>query len=144
MSGTIRIELGNPAPLQLQLPDGNATAAVKASVFDSNNVEIVGSPFVLTSAGNGRYSNITGFIPAAIGQYLASYVVYKDNGYNLILGRYSRAVDEFEVNTAQADTTTEITKENQIIVAIAALKSDTSLINRLIAKYLHTGGRMVP
>jgi hypothetical protein len=144
MSGTIRVELGQPAPLQLQLPDGNATAAVKCSVFDATNTEITGSPFVLTSAGLGRYSNLTGFVPPAVGNYLASYTVYKDNGYNLVLARYSRAIDEFEVNTQSASTALEISDDTAIIAAVASVKSDTSSIAQGIQALSNAAGFALP
>jgi|GEM_PF-6692012 len=125
MSGTIRVELGQPAPLILQLPDGNSTSGVKASVFDSSNAEIIGSPFVLLSKGAGRYANQTSWVPSVNGTYFATYVVYRDTTYALVNNRYSRATDEFEINQLGSSQSTGTTA---LSVAVAALKVETDAI----------------
>ena len=104
MSGSIRVSLGSALSLTLQVYDGKTNVFPRANVYDASFAEVAGSPFVLSHVANGLYKNSSGFTPPSSGLYYAIYTVYSDNSYATVLGRYSRANDEFDVNTLIADT----------------------------------------
>jgi hypothetical protein len=144
MSGSIQVQLGNAAPLRLQLPNTNNTAGVKASVYDSTNTEITGSPFVIPFAANGLYSNLTSWTPAAIGNYYATYTVYKDATYSVVDTRYARSTDYFDVDQEVANENSSLSNETALIAAVASVKSDTSSTVNAIQALSNAQGFALP
>jgi hypothetical protein len=103
MAGSIRVSLGSPLPLTLQIDDGNIAVFPRASVYDSTFTEVGGSPFNLTHVANGLYKNTTGFTPSSEGLFTAVYTVYSDSGHTTVLKRYARVTDLFDVNPMLQD-----------------------------------------
>jgi hypothetical protein len=91
-----RISLGDPILLRLQTGDGDTTQFPLATVLASNHAPVSGSPFALTSIGNGLYAS-EAFTPGSTDHYDASYTVYSDSGHTLVNGTYNYATDSFDV-----------------------------------------------
>jgi hypothetical protein len=99
----MRISLGSPIFLSLEVYDAHEDMFPRAHVYDSNSVEVLGSPFDLIHVANGFYKN-TSFTPSISGFYYAVYIIYQDAGYSVTPGRYGRTSETFDVNTLLIDT----------------------------------------
>lgn len=113
------VQQGNPLQLELQLPDGNTSMFPAAVVRDASNTPVVGSPFAMTSAGDGLYTN-SAYVPAN-GTYRCTYIVYSDAGRTTEALQYGRSSDHFQVDQLVSQSNTNTTN-------IAAIKTITDQI----------------
>lgn len=72
---SIIVELGNPLPLSLTLSDGAMSLYPQAHIYDSNDVEVSGSPFDLTEQDDDRYTS-RAFTPLTKELFIAKFIVY--------------------------------------------------------------------
>jgi hypothetical protein len=103
MSESFDIELGNPLPLSLTLPDGASGLFPQAFVYDSADSPVAGSPFDLSEIGTtGRYTN-AGFTPLVIGTFTAHFVVFSDGAHLIEATTYERDQDSYVVRLLVAN-----------------------------------------
>jgi len=97
MSASYLIELGNPLPLSLTMPDSASGLFPRARIYDSADSEVAGSPFNLTEVGaTARYTGAS-FTPPGVGTFVARFVVYSDAGHTTEALRYTREQDSYNV-----------------------------------------------
>lgn len=112
---SIEVQLGNPLPLELTLPDGDITKFPRAHVYNSAGTEVAGSPFALTHIANGFYRSLD-YTPGVNGQFSAVFIVYDDAGFTTLTTKYGRSGDFFDV-------TEVVSKVNQILTDTDALET---------------------
>lgn len=95
--GYQRTNFGEPLKLRLQLFDGEPGVFPVAHVYDEDQNEVAGSPFALTHAANGMYTN-DAFTPSTEGKYDAVFIVYDDVGHTTESALFGRAQDNFDVS----------------------------------------------
>lgn len=93
---SIPVELGNPLPLSLTLSDGAMQLYPQAHIYDSNDVEVAGSPFDLIEKDDGRYTN-TDYTPLTKGAFTAKFIVYMRPDHSVESPRHDRVQEIYIV-----------------------------------------------
>jgi hypothetical protein len=89
---------GDPLPLILQLHDKSASKYVRATVRDSLDVQVPGSPFPLSHVSGGLYRNYAFLTPPLSTFYVATYEVFRDLSFTIPDQFYTVVTDVFSVN----------------------------------------------
>lgn len=88
------IPAGGPVPLALQLPVDDDTVFVRATVLNSSNSAVTGSPFSLSYMGQGKYASSALLMPN-VPWIKAIYEVFNNSGFTVPSGIYGNADDIF-------------------------------------------------
>jgi len=120
---SVQVRPGEQLPLELLLFDGDTTRHPVAHVFNENGAPLVGSPFVLTGIGLGRYINQSHLITTAEKRFTAVYIIYEDMSHTNEDLFYERAEDVFDVSDLSA-----------------LLAAQSNYVNRMSTAYNSTSG----
>lgn len=90
---------GAPVPLQMQLPIEDGSQFVRATVVDSNNTALLGSPVAMPYFAKGNY-NSSAFLMPNIPWIKAIYEVFTDSGYTTLSPAYGETSEVFYLEQA--------------------------------------------
>jgi hypothetical protein len=90
----IIVKQGDKIQLNAQLDDGDTGKFIRANLYDENETEITGSPFVLTHVGRGLYTNDAVDMPDSV-VIFATYTIYDDAGFVTESSIHARSIDVF-------------------------------------------------
>lgn len=104
-----RVKVGDPIPLQLQLPDGDTGQYVQVHLHDNTGTPLAGSPFALTHILEGSYEDVTTVLMPDTPLVMGTFEVYKDAGFT-------------KPNLIYCDAS-EIWEKNQVLDKVCAIQT---------------------
>lgn len=94
------VNIGSKVVLSTQVAGMKTTAGVRARIFDADDQEVDGSPFILSHVSQGLYTN-NQWSPVSTGNYYARFEIYVDNTFAVIDPDRDWVVEDINVQKRQ-------------------------------------------
>ena len=110
------VKVGDPIPLQLQLPDGDTDKFVQVHLHDSGGTPLGGSPVALPHDSEGSYEDLSTVLMPDTAEVVGTFEVYKDAGFTQKSAVYCDASELYQKDI-QIDKICDIQANINILIA---------------------------